>query len=104
MGYCGPRGIPLHEFLAWPQESQDAALAWMSPASRPCPGCGTFAEQWVSSSGRPVEAGHWHEKVCPGCQRKQAALEAMQAGADGTRGVFLEYSPASPSACSCCTT
>lgn len=39
MAYCAPKGIPLSTFLAWPQEDQDAALAWQWHESLRC-SCG----------------------------------------------------------------
>lgn len=102
MAYCGPKGIPLHDFLGWPEESQQAALLWQAHEGKRHSACGTHAEDWFDADGRPVEAQHWHEKVCPGCQRKQRAEEALDR--DGTRGVFLAAADGPASRCPDCTT
>ncbi len=52
MAYCGPRGIPLTEFLAWDETDQDAALAWQSYESRRCREDG----QLVPATSLPVLA------------------------------------------------
>ena len=86
VAYCAPRGIPLDAFLAWPVESQAAALAWQEQQESRCPGCGTHAEEWVR--GKP-DPRHWHPKVCRGCQVKERAIDELRADEDHARGLGL---------------
>lgn len=58
MAYCGPRGIPLTEFLAWDDVDQDAALAWQSYEARRCRSCGHHPDE---------PPRHPHIDVCPDC-------------------------------------
>lgn len=58
MAYCGPRGIPLSQFLEWSQEDQDAALGWSSYEARRCRSCGRHPAEGET---------HVHVDVCPGC-------------------------------------
>lgn len=99
MNYCGPRGIPLHAFLEWPQESQDAALAWAAHEARRCPGCRTHRDDWADRA-EPV---HWHDEVCPGCQHKANAVKQLQNDADGTKGVVLVCAHGSRKECEICS-
>lgn len=46
MAYCGPRGIPLSQFLGWSEHDQAAALAWQSHEAARCPHCGTHPQEW----------------------------------------------------------
>lgn len=62
MAYCGPRGIPLSQFLSWSTADQDAALGWAAHEARRCSSCGRHPDDGVV---------HVHEDICPGC----AALE-----------------------------
>lgn len=89
MAYCGPKGIPLHEFLAWPQESQQAALMWQAHEARRCPDCRTHREEWFDEDGKPTRPQHWHQEVCPGCQAKQRAAADAEKDEDGTKGTVL---------------
>lgn len=98
MSYCGPRGIPLHEFLAWPDYSQQAALAWSAHEARRCPNCGTHPEDFADGA----EGGHWHERVCLGCARRERMLAAMDGSRDGTRGVALELAAGPAADCPVC--
>lgn len=70
MGYCGPRGIPLSTFLSWPQNDQDAALAWAGHESRRCSSCGHHPD-----AGDQV---HVHVDVCRGCAAREAATKAAK--------------------------
>ena len=38
--YCCPRGIRRSDFLAWPDEDQEAALEWQTYQNQLCTGCG----------------------------------------------------------------
>jgi hypothetical protein len=88
MAYCGPRGIPLHEFTAWPEESQAAALHWQEYEASRCTTCGTFDDDW-------------HGRVCPGCQRLQAAQESMNAE-QGERGLHVAAADGPAASCVLC--
>jgi len=63
MAYCGPRGIPLSTFLAWDDESQDAALTWARHEAMRCPSCGAH----------PDEPQHHHVEVCRSCRDRDVA-------------------------------
>lgn len=68
MGYCGPRGIPLSQFLSWDQADQDAALAWAGHEARRCSSCGYHPDV--------DDQVHTHVDVCPGCEKHAAASKA----------------------------
>lgn len=89
MAYCGPRGIALHEFLTWPEESQEAALAWQAHEAKRCRNCGTHKADWIGPNGRPNIAAHWTEEVCPGCQYLGSEQDRLAADKDAPRGVSL---------------
>src|SRR3546814_15450534 len=57
MRYCGPKGIPLEEFLKWSQSSQDAALEWQAHEDRRCRQCGYHPDEHPSGV-------HAHVEVC----------------------------------------
>lgn len=101
MAYCGPKGIPLSTFLSWPDEDQQAALAWQSHEGKRHT-CGTHAEDWTGPDGRRVEAVHFVEQACPGCAALERAREALTASKDGTRGVGLVAHTGPRSACTSC--
>jgi type IV pilus biogenesis protein CpaD/CtpE len=100
MAYCGPRGIPLHEFLTWPDHSQQAALSWQSHEARRCPACGTHPEDWTKGED---EQRHWHERVCLGCARRERMAAVVNESRDGTRGVGLELAEGPVAECPVCT-
>lgn len=64
MRYVGPRGVPLDEFLSWPQHSQDSALAWANHQASRCLGCGRHPDD---------QPRHPHVQVCLECVARQAA-------------------------------
>lgn len=74
MAYCGPRGIALSSFLAWPVDDQDAALGWQAYESRRCRDCG-----WHPDEGK----AHAHVDVCPGCVTLKSAQETEDAKVKG---------------------
>lgn len=77
MSYCGPRGIPLSQFLEWDQADQDNALAWSAHESRRYPD-GTHPDDWDEEIGGSRRAYHAHVDKHPGA----ALLEAAQASED----------------------
>lgn len=56
MAYCGPRGIPRSMFLSWPDDDQDAALAWAELDRVVCKRCGTEHADWDPKLGGDPEA------------------------------------------------
>jgi hypothetical protein len=102
MAYCGPKGIPLHEFLTWPAESQQAALAWQAHEGRRHAACGTHPEDFPDGGRGPAQV-HWHERVCIGCQRLEASRAQMRSDADGTAGVRLIAASGPASTCPSCS-
>lgn len=99
MAYCAPRGIPLDGFLAWPPESQAAALAWQEQQETRCPSCGTHDDEW--GKGKPTPK-HWHPKICVGCQSKERAIDELRDDEDRTRGLGLVAVSGPASECSIC--
>lgn len=83
MAYCGPRGIPLSAFLAWPEADQEAALAWQAHADAACPGCGTRSDDWDEAAGGHRQAWIAQAARCPGC----AAVERMHEQVEDAPGV-----------------
>ena len=98
MAYCGPKGIPLHEFVSWPEGSQQAALAWQSREAERCPSCGTHPDDWADGS----EGIHWHPMVCRGCQVRQSAEAEIEG--EKTRGIKIEAARGPASRCPVCST
>lgn len=89
MAYCGPRGIPLHAFLAWPRMSQDAALEWSAYESRRCSRCGSHPDEGPR---------HAHVDVCAGC----VALDAASAEAREVDGGHAHLVKGAAGACTRC--
>jgi len=90
MAYCGPRGIPLSTFLSWPQEDQDAALAWQGHEGRRCGTCGYH----------PDDGGaHAHINVCRGC----VAREKRTKEASEIHGAHVVIAAGSVAECERCT-
>lgn len=80
MGYVGPRGIPLEEFLRWSRRSQDAALTWQAHEAARCPGC----------RRHPYDPPrHPHIEVCPECRAWAAASKAVKTD----QGEHLVWAP-----------
>lgn len=64
LAYCVPLGLPHEEFLEWPEDSQDKALAYMRMKRSTCPDCGTRMEEWEEDRFAYV-SDSWQ---CPGCE------------------------------------
>lgn len=73
MDYCGPRALPRSEFLAWPEEDQDAALWWVVRDRQRCGSCGTHPDDWNPEVGGHKDAYCAEVRTCPGCQRRGVA-------------------------------
>jgi hypothetical protein len=99
MAYCGPRGIPLSVFLTWSAEDQEAALAWATHEARRHSVCGTHPEDFAEPANPDV---HFHPAVCVGCQRLEAAREALAADKDATRGLSIVAAVGAPRSCPTC--
>ena len=89
MRYCGPRGIPLSQFLAWAQPDQDTALAWQAREALRCGSCGHHPDDG------PV---HAHVEVCPSC----AARAAASAEVRDTPGAHVHLAAGTPADCPQC--
>lgn len=87
MAYCGPRGIPLSEFLRWPRTDQDAALEWAAHEARRCGGCNTHPDDWADNP----HAHHAHfSEQCPGClARHRLAEHVKKRGGELEPGVHI---------------
>jgi hypothetical protein len=93
MAYCGPRGIPLSQFLGWEQSDQDAALAWQTHEALRCPGCGTHPDDKTSK--------HFHINICPTCVQMDTTGSSEAAKA---KGAHLATAPGARSTCTRCQT
>jgi hypothetical protein len=78
MAYCGPKGIPLSQFLQWSETDQDEALAWQAWEHRRCPECGTHPEDWDERVGGSRYAYHAEVATCQGCVEKQRTEDGPQ--------------------------
>lgn len=98
MRYCGPKGIPLSVFLAWPSTDQAAALAWQDHEARRCAKCGTHPNDYDPESGGRRHAWHPAIEVCEGCAASERGHEIY--GADlqhhGARVVLTTEAPPPP--------
>ena len=98
MEYCGPRALPHSVFLAWSQDDQDKALAWMVHDRSKCSRCGTFPEDWVAPDGRmkippPFEA---HDRTCYGCQQIDRYSRYLEKEGGESAGRIVVLTPADP--------
>lgn len=75
MAYCGPKGIPLSQFLKWDKADQDAALAWQHHENRRCSSCGTHPDDWNEKAGGNRNAFHAEHAICPGCSELERHRE-----------------------------
>lgn len=89
MGYVGPRGLPLDEFLSWSADSQDAALAWQAHEAARCASCGRHPDD---------QPRHPHIEVCPDC----AALAATRRQANPEQGEHAVWAPGARTDCPVC--
>lgn len=91
MAYCGPRGIPLSEFLSWREDDQQAALAWQARESRRCGDCGTHPDDWNPAEGGSRDAYKAQIHICEGCVELQRLRESPELQGS-IRGVHLQLS------------
>jgi hypothetical protein len=93
MDYCGPRGIPLSEFLSWDEADQDAALVWQAHEARRCPSCHTHPDTWDETKGGRRDAYLAELVVCPGCRTLEAARKREEKNANQPLGAHLMLRP-----------
>ena len=97
MAYCGPRGIPYHEFKAWPLESRLWALAWLLDDLSKCPSCAQYSDEWVDDKSKPLRPFPFdlhHEKCWP-CSIRHAEQKDMKdrPDADAQRWTWKPHDP-----------
>lgn len=99
MAYCGPRGIPHGQFLAWEPDDQDKALAWVLLDRAVCPGCGTFPDEWVDPmTGRTVPDPPYVPELvrCYGCAEREAFTAEVRKGGGDLDGMRVRLRPFDP--------
>lgn len=94
MDYCGPTGTPHSFFLGgphrWTQADRDKALAWQERQRQIHPPCGTHPHDWDESHGGSRDAWEFEVAICPGCARREKAIEEMNAPANkAARGKYI---------------
>lgn len=105
MEYCGPRALPHSQFLSWPEDDQDKALAWMIDKQDTCRNCGSYPDEWVEQdeNGRffkvqpPPMYARTHS--CEGCATIEHAEKGIRASNNGSLGnirVYLSRTPPPP--------
>jgi hypothetical protein len=87
MAYCGPKGIPLSQFLGWSNEDQDAALVWAAHESRRCAGCGTHPDDWDEAAGGSRHAYKGEPYQCEGCVVAERTAESPDMQQPQVRGM-----------------
>jgi hypothetical protein len=80
MAYCGPRALPLSQFLAWDPMDQQHALTWQAYESKRCSGCGTHPDEWTEP-----RAFHAERFTCPGCEQTERLAETCEGPGIRTR-------------------
>ena len=89
MGYVGPRGKPLSEFLSWSPEDQTNALSWQAHEAARCSTCGRHPDD---------PPRHPHVERCPDC----AALAAARRQADPEQGEHVVWAAGAREHCPTC--
>jgi hypothetical protein len=102
MAYCGPKGIPLSQFLAWDKTDQDAALAWQQHENRRCSGCGTHPDDWNEKAGGDRHAWHAEHAACPGCAALEHHRELPEMQDNRIKGLQLRLAPGPNGTCPRC--
>lgn len=98
MAYCGPHGIPLSQFLDWPQADQQAALSWQAHESRRCNGCGTHPDDWAGNR----DAFHGEHYQCPGCLKAHRESEHPNVKDGKIPALHVRLKPGPKHACEWC--
>jgi hypothetical protein len=72
--------MPHSEFLSWPDDDQDKALAFQAQRHQVCPGCGTRPEEWIGGDGRRVDEDPYTAEAikCYGCVARGALADELR--------------------------
>lgn len=68
LALCREYRIRHGEFLGWPADDQDKALAYERYDRSVCGGCGTRRDEWDPAAGGDRNAYVAATDTCPGCQ------------------------------------
>jgi hypothetical protein len=93
LAYCVPAGIAHSEFLSWPADDQDKALAWLADQSHICKGCGTRRADWDPAQGGNRTAFIAELSRCLGCEELDRARQHMSENPDQHLGVHIGLVP-----------
>jgi hypothetical protein len=93
LAYCVPRGIPHGEFLSWPADDQDKALAYLAAESERCSGCGTRSADWDPKQGGSRTAFVADITRCLGCEVKQQAERDLSKTPEENLGIRIGLVP-----------
>ena len=83
LAYCVPLGIPHSEFLSWPADDQDKALAYLAAESEKCRKCRTRAADWDPKQGGSRTAFVADISRCLGCELIQMAERDLKDSPEG---------------------
>jgi hypothetical protein len=91
MEYCAPLGIQHSQFLKWPTEDQDKALAYSVFKRTTCDRCGTIPEDWLDEDGRELDDPPYKvaSRYCPGCATLEAVRDEIPKNRKNLVTVFL---------------
>ncbi|MCK2214293.1 hypothetical protein MF672_010890 [Actinomadura sp. ATCC 31491] len=91
MAVCHHYRIPHSQFLSWPADDRDKAIAYYVRERSRCGTCGTRPEEWDEARGGDRHAYYAVERWCGGC----AQIEAMRASMPGDtgRGIKISLKP-----------
>ncbi len=92
LAYCVPLGIPHSEFLSWPADDQDKAMAYLAEQSQRCKGCGTRSADWDPKQGGSRTAFVADVSRCLGCEVLDMAKRDLAEEKD-TLGIRLGLIP-----------
>jgi len=85
LDYCVPRGIGHSDFLTWPDDDQDKALAWLEDKNERCAGCG----QPRSIAWGDENAHRWvgDQTTCHACAAAESQAHLVREGEGSVAGV-----------------
>jgi hypothetical protein len=85
-----PGYLPHSEFLSWPVEDQDKALAFQRHQRR-LHTCGTDPSEWITAKGRPVVPPPFEPQVfsCQGCKEIDGLRRALGDDLKGYQEIVL---------------
>ena len=87
LSYCVPLGLPHSQFLAWPEDDRDKALAYNREMASVCKGCGTRQSEWAADADAYI--GDFF--TCDGCARMEGERDNV---GEGAKGVHIRLLPA----------